>query len=157
MPDPPGPVLELDRLTTSFRAGNEWHPAVRDVSLALMPDETLALVGESGSGKSVTALSIMRLIPDANGRITGGRILHDGRDIVTLSESEMRKVRGNRISMIFQEPMTSLNPVLTVGFQVAEALVEHRGMSRRDAMTRAAELLDQVRIPAAARRMKDYP
>ncbi len=157
METPTAPVLELDGLTTSFRVGGAWHPAIRGISLSLMPDETLALVGESGSGKSITALSIMRLIPEASGRIASGRILYDGRDLATLSEAQMRRIRGNRISMIFQEPMTSLNPVLTVGFQVAEALIQHRGLSRGAAMKRAAELLEQVRIPSASRRLNDYP
>ena len=127
------PLLEVDNLVTTFRTGGGWHAAVRNVSFDVAPNETLAIVGESGCGKSVTALSVMRLIPTANGRIEGGHIRFAGRDLVALDDEEMRKVRGDRISMIFQEPMTSLNPVLTVGFQVAEALRYHRDMGRREA------------------------
>ncbi|HZS85139.1 MAG TPA: ABC transporter ATP-binding protein [Stellaceae bacterium] len=151
------PLLELDGLVTEFRTGGAWHAALRGVSFALARNETLALVGESGCGKSVTALSIMGLLPPANSRIAAGRIRFAGRDLVGLSEEAMRKLRGNEISMIFQEPMTSLNPVLTVGFQVAESLRYHRGMEGQAARRAALELLDQVKIPAAAQRFDDYP
>ena len=151
------PLLEVDNLVTTFRTGGGWHAAVRNVSFDVAPNETLAIVGESGCGKSVTALSVMRLIPTANGRIEGGHIRFAGRDLVALDDEEMRKVRGDRISMIFQEPMTSLNPVLTVGFQVAEALRYHRDMGRREADAHALELLDQVKIPSARQRFADYP
>jgi peptide/nickel transport system ATP-binding protein len=151
------PIIEVEGLVTSFRTGGGWHPAVRNVSFAVNHDETLAIVGESGCGKSVTALSIMRLVPPANGRVTGGHIRFAGRDLVALGEEEMRTIRGDRISMIFQEPMTSLNPVLTVGFQVAEALRYHRDMGRRASDAAALELLDQVKIPSARQRFADYP
>src|ERR1035437_4051337 len=108
------PILAVENLVTAFRIGGGWHPAVRDVSFGVQHNQTLAIVGESGCGKSVTALSIMGLVPPANGRVSSGHIRFAGRDLVTLDEEEMRKIRGNRISMIFQEPMTSLNPVLTV-------------------------------------------
>ena len=119
--------------------------------------ETLGIVGESGCGKSITALSVMRLVPDPPGRIIGGRVTLDGRDLLDLDESEMRLVRGNDISMIFQEPMTSLNPVLTIGYQIAEALILHRDMSRQQALVRAVEMLDMMRIPEAAQRAREYP
>src|SRR6516165_5973678 len=140
-------LLAVSNLTTAFRSEGVWRPVVRDVSFEIGARETLAIVGESGSGKSVTALSIMRLIPTVNGRIAG-RIALEGRDLLALPEEEMRAVRGNRISMIFQEPMTSLNPVLTIGFQIAEALVYHRGLSRHQAEAEALRILDRVRIPA---------
>jgi len=151
------PIIAVENLVTAFRIGGGWHPAVRDVSFAVQHNETLAIVGESGCGKSVTALSIMGLVPPANGRISGGHIRFAAQDLVTLDEEEMRKIRGDRISMIFQEPMTSLNPVLTVGFQVAEALSYHRDMGRREADAAALELLDQVKIPSARARFADYP
>jgi len=150
------PVISVRHLRTSFRVEGQWRPAVDDVSFDVAPNETVAIVGESGSGKSVTALSIMRLIPQANGRIEG-EISLKGRDLRALPESEMRKVRGDEIAMIFQEPMTSLNPVLTVGFQVAEALRYHRGMDRTAADREALEILEQVRIPSAKSRFLDYP
>jgi peptide/nickel transport system ATP-binding protein len=153
----PAPALVVDGLTTEFRIEGRWYPAVRDVSFSLARNETLALVGESGCGKSITALSMMRLVPKANGRISAGRVLLDGRDLVRLSEVEMEKIRGNAISMIFQEPMTSLNPVLPIGFQVAEALRYHTEASPEEARTRALGLLELVKIPSAARRYDDYP
>ncbi|BBK44511.1 dipeptide/oligopeptide/nickel ABC transporter ATP-binding protein [Allostella vacuolata] len=151
------PVLDVQGLTTEFRVHGEWHAAVRGVSFQLARGETLAIVGESGCGKSITALSVMRLVPQGAGRIASGRVLLEGRDLVPLSEPEMEKVRGNRVSMIFQEPMTSLNPVLTVGFQVAESLHYHRGLGRAEARRTALALFDQVKIPSAARRFDDYP
>jgi peptide/nickel transport system ATP-binding protein len=151
------PILAVENLVTAFRTGGGWHPAVRDVSFAVQRNETLAIVGESGCGKSVTALSIMGLVPPANGRVAGGHIRFAGRDLVGLDEEEMRKIRGDRISMIFQEPMTSLNPVLTIGFQIAEALHYHRDMGRGEANAAALELLDQVKIPSARQRFADYP
>ena len=151
------PILAVENLVTEFRTGGGWHPAVRDVSFAVQHNETLAIVGESGCGKSVTALSIMGLVPPANGRIAGGHIRFAELDLVTLDEEELRRIRGDRISMIFQEPMTSLNPVLTVGFQVAEALSYHRDMGRREADAAALGLLDQVKIPSARARFADYP
>ncbi|WP_342364227.1 ABC transporter ATP-binding protein [Terrarubrum flagellatum] len=150
------PVLSIEHLTTSFRIGGEWRAAVDDVSFAIGPRETVAVVGESGSGKSVTALSIMRLVSPTNGKIEG-RIALEGQDLVSLPEAEMRKVRGNRIAMIFQEPMTSLNPVLPVGFQICEALRFHRDLNASEAEAEALRLLDRVRIPAAKQRFRDYP
>jgi peptide/nickel transport system ATP-binding protein len=150
------PVISVRRLRTSFRVEGRWRPAVDDVSFDVAPNETVAIVGESGSGKSVTALSIMRLIPQANGRVEG-EIRFKGRDLLALPESAMRRVRGDDISMIFQEPMTSLNPVLTVGFQVSEALRYHRGLDRAEADRMALGILEQVRIPSARSRFHDYP
>src|SRR5260221_2510201 len=114
------PILAVENLVTSFRTGGGWHPAVRDVSFVVQRNETLAIIGESGCGKSVTALSIMRLVPQGNRRIASGHIRFAGRDLVDLPDEEMRKIRGDRLSTIFHEPMTSLNPVLTIGFQIAE-------------------------------------
>jgi peptide/nickel transport system ATP-binding protein len=151
------PILEIGGLVTSFRTGGAWHAAVNGVSFSLARNETLALVGESGCGKSVTALSILGLLPPANGRISSGHIRFAGRDLVGLPDEEMRKIRGNEISMIFQEPMTSLNPVLTIGFQIAESLRYHRDMNRGAAAKEALALLDQVKIPGAAQRFNDYP
>jgi peptide/nickel transport system ATP-binding protein len=153
----PAPALAVNGLTTEFRIGGRWYAAIRDVSFSLARNETLALVGESGCGKSITALSIMGLVPKANGRISAGRVLLDGRDLVGLDEREMEKIRGNAISMIFQEPMTSLNPVLPIGFQVAEALRYHTAVSNGQARARALALLEHVKIPSAARRFDDYP
>jgi len=149
-------VLSVRDLTTSFRVDGVWRPVVRGLSFDVQPRETVAIVGESGSGKSVTALSIMRLVPEVNGRIEG-QVFLDGRDCIGLTEGEMRAVRGNEISMIFQEPMTSLNPVLTIGFQIAETLRYHRGLDQRAANAEALRILDTVRIPAAASRFSEYP
>jgi peptide/nickel transport system ATP-binding protein len=134
----------------------QWIPVVRNVSFDVAAKETVAIVGESGSGKSVTALSVMRLIPQENGRIQGS-IKLAGRDLLTLPEQAMQDVRGNEVAMIFQEPMTSLNPVLTIGFQIAEALIYHRGMSRSAAEAETIRLLEKVRIPAAKSRFHEYP
>ena len=150
-------VLDVRKLTTSFRIAGKWHAAVRDVSFALRRNETLALVGESGCGKSVTALSVLGLVPTQNGRVEAERIQFDGRNLQELTEEEMREIRGNGISMIFQEPMTALNPVLTIGYQVAEALLYHRKVNKREANKLALELLDQVKIPSASSRFKEYP
>jgi oligopeptide/dipeptide ABC transporter ATP-binding protein len=152
----PAPLV-VEGLTTSIRIGGRWFDAVRDVSFAVESRETLALVGESGCGKSLTALSIMGLLPAGVGRVSGGRIIVDGLDATAASEARRQAMRGERIGMIFQEPMTSLNPVLPVGFQIAETLIEHRGMSRRQALARALELMELVRIPAAAERLNAYP
>jgi peptide/nickel transport system ATP-binding protein len=150
------PVLSVRDLTVSFRADGAWRPVVRDLSFEVAERETLAVVGESGSGKSVTALSVMRLLPAAQSRVEG-EIALDGRALPALPEAEMRRVRGNAIAMIFQEPMTSLNPVLTVGFQVAEALIHHRGLARAAAEAEALRLFERVRIPAAKSRFHEYP
>jgi peptide/nickel transport system ATP-binding protein len=149
-------LLEVDDLRTHFFTRDGVVRAVDGVSFGIAPGETLALVGESGCGKSVTSLSVMRLIASP-GRVVSGSIRFDGRDLLGLSEPAMRKVRGNEISMIFQEPMTSLNPVLTIGRQIAEALVLHRGMARGEANERAIEMLRLVHIPEAARRAAEYP
>jgi ABC-type dipeptide/oligopeptide/nickel transport system ATPase component len=150
------PLLDVQDLTVVFESARAALTAVDQVSFQMMAGETLGLVGESGSGKSVTAFSILRLV-QAPGRITGGRIMFEGRDLLTLSESEMREVRGARISLIFQEPMTALNPVMRVGDQIAEALTVHRLADAREAKARAVELLDAVRIADPARRVRDYP
>ncbi|MEP6971296.1 MAG: ABC transporter ATP-binding protein, partial [Betaproteobacteria bacterium] len=152
----PVPVLEVRNLSTAFRVDGVWSPVVKDISFEIGPRETVAIVGESGSGKSVTALSIMGLLPPANSRATG-EILLEGRDLLKLPESEMRHVRGNLISMIFQEPMTSLNPVLTLGFQIAEALIYHRNLDRTQAKAETLRILERVRIPSAASRLNEYP
>ncbi|WP_027529378.1 ABC transporter ATP-binding protein [Bradyrhizobium sp. WSM3983] len=150
------PVLSVSGLTTSFMRERQSIPVVRDVSFEIAPRETVAIVGESGSGKSVTALSIMRLIPKESGR-SEGRIMLSGRDLLTLPEADMKDIRGNDVAMIFQEPMTSLNPVLTIGFQIAEALIQHRGLSRAAAEAETIRLLDRVRIPAAKSRFHEHP
>ena len=150
------PLLSVQRLTTVFDTAGGPLAAVDDVSFDIRPGETLGLVGESGSGKSVTALSLMRLV-QSPGRIAGGRIVFKGRDLLTLDERRMREVRGADISLIFQEPMTALNPVFTIGDQVAETLLVHGRASRRDARKQAIDLLAAVRIPDAQSRMRDYP
>ncbi|MFI5022803.1 MAG: ABC transporter ATP-binding protein [Alphaproteobacteria bacterium] len=150
-------VLEVTALETVFFTRHGMVKAVDNVSFSLRAGETLAIVGESGCGKSMTALSIMRLVPDPPGRIVGGAIKLAGRDLLQLGEREMRAVRGNEISMIFQEPMTSLNPVLTVGRQIAEALRLHQDLSRSAALGRAVEMLRLVRIPEPAARAREYP
>ena len=151
------PVLELRDLRTEFRVGGAWHAAVREVSLQVSANETLAVVGESGSGKSVTALSVLRLLPESAARHGGGQILLDGVDLTMLSEKQMTKLRGEAIAMIFQEPMTSLNPTMTVGDQISEAIQQHRHLSRKEARRLALEVLEEVKIPAAAKRFDDYP
>ena len=150
-------ALEVKDLQTWFYTRQGIVKAVDGVSFNLRKGETLGIVGESGCGKSITALSVMRLVPDPPGRIIGGRVTLDGRDLLGLDEAEMRLVRGNDISMIFQEPMTSLNPVLTVGYQIAEALILHRDLSRAQALSRAVEMLDMMRIPEPAQRAREYP
>jgi peptide/nickel transport system ATP-binding protein len=151
------PVLRVEDLDVRFHTANGTARAVSGVSFDLWPGETLAIVGESGCGKSVTAMSVLRLIPSPPGEIAGGRILLHDRDLRDMSDSEMRRVRGNEISMIFQEPMTALNPVLTIGYQIAEALIRHEGLDKQAARKRTVELLDFVRIPEPARRVSEYP
>ncbi|MCU0562155.1 MAG: ABC transporter ATP-binding protein [Desulfobacterales bacterium] len=151
------PVLQLVGLETQFRTRRGVVNAVDGLDLELYPGETFGLVGESGCGKSVTALSILRLLPRPAGRIAAGRILFDGRDLAAASEAEIRRIRGNRISMIFQEPMSSLNPVYTIGFQIEEVLRRHRGMNRAGARSEAARLLGLVGMPEPALRLDDYP
>ena len=150
-------LLEVRGLTTHFFTQEGVVKAVDGVSFDLEEGEILGLVGESGCGKSVTALSIMRLIPDPPGRTVRGQVIFEGQDMLKLSGSKMRNIRGNRIAMVFQEPMTSLNPVLTVGRQLTETLELHLKMGRSQAGDRARELLSMVGIPDAARRFKDYP
>ena len=152
-----GPLLEVDELKTWFFTRDGVVRAVDGVSISVARGETLALVGESGCGKSVTSLSILRLIASPPGRTVAGRVVFEGCDLLGLSEPEMRKIRGDAISMIFQEPMTSLNPVLTIGHQIAEVLLLHRGLSREAATRRAVEMLRLVRIPEPARRVAEYP
>ncbi len=150
------PILTVSNLTTSFRVEGQWKSVVRNISFDIKPKETLAVVGESGSGKSVTALSIMRLTPPQSSKIEGS-IKLNGKELLTLPDADMRHIRGNEIAMIFQEPMTSLNPVLTIGFQIAEALILHRGLSRSEAEAETIRLLEKVRIPAAKSRFHEYP
>jgi oligopeptide/dipeptide ABC transporter ATP-binding protein len=151
------PLLQVRDLSTWFHAGRIVARAVDGVSFDVMPHETVGLVGESGCGKSVTSLSILRLI-ERPGRIEpGSRIEFEGRDLLTLDDRAIRDIRGNRISMIFQEPMTSLNPVFTVGDQVAEVARVHSGASRREAWDRAVDMLQQVGVPAPAERAREYP
>ncbi len=155
---PPGEiVLDVQSLRTEFRTPLGMLRAVDDVSFTVRRGETLCVVGESGCGKSVTALSLLRLVPDPPGRITGGRVLFRGQDLLALPEPAMEAIRGDRISMIFQEPMTSLNPLLNIGRQVGEAIAVHQGLSRAQAMARAVEMLQRVAIPDAARRAVAYP
>ncbi len=151
------PLLEVKNLTTRFRTERGELTAVDDVSFSLAAGQTLAIVGESGSGKSVTAMSLMRLIPDPPGRITGGQILFEGQDLLKLSDAQMRGIRGDRIAMIFQEPMSSLNPSLTVGMQIAEPVNLHRKLPWAKAYEVAKGLLEKVRIPDAASRLKTWP
>ena len=150
------PVLEVRGLRTEFRIGGAWRAAVDDLSLAIDREETLALVGESGIGKSVTALSIMGLVPPP-GRVAAGRIALEGEELAGRPEAELERLRGDRVAMIFQDPMTSLNPVMTVGAQIAEGLRIHRGLSRGEARGRARGLLEEVRMPGAAQRLDEYP
>jgi len=150
-------ALDVRDLQTWFYTRQGIVKAVDGVSFALRKGETLGIVGESGCGKSITALSVMRLVPDPPGRIIGGQVRLGGRNLLDLDAAEMRLVRGNEISMIFQEPMTSLNPVLTVGYQIAEALILHRDMRRSEALSRAVEMLDMMRIPEPAQRAGEYP
>ena len=151
------PVLEVRDLRTYFHTEEGVARAVDGVSFAVGRGQTLGLVGESGCGKSVSAFSIMRLVPDPPGRIEAGQILLKGRDLLALDEEQMRRVRGDDIAMIFQEPMTSLNPVLTCGFQIAEAVVLHQQVPKQEAAARAVEMLERVGIPAPEQRSGEYP
>jgi len=151
------PLLSVRDLRTYFYTDEGVVKAVDGLSYDLHEGETLGIVGESGSGKSVHALSILRLIPSPPGKIVSGQILFRGQDLLRLSEEQMRQIRGNRIAMIFQEPMTSLNPVLTVGEQIAEAVMLHQKLDRRAAWDRAVEMLEKVKIPSARERARDYP
>src|SRR5262245_61186874 len=151
------PLLAVHDLRTEFATQDGVVHAVNGISYVLREGESLGLVGESGCGKSVSALSLMRLIPSPPGRVVGGEVLFNGRDLLKLNDEEMRRIRGNDIAMIFQDPMTSLNPVLTIGRQIGEALELHKGMDRRAARNRTIELLELVGIPSARTRVDDYP
>jgi peptide/nickel transport system ATP-binding protein len=153
----PAPLLEIEGLKTHFFTRDGIVRAVDGISFAIAPGETLAVVGESGCGKSVTSLSVLRLIASPPGRIVEGRIRFEGQDLLQLSERKMRSIRGNEISMIFQEPMTSLNPVLTIGRQITETLTVHRGLTHKAAEVRAIEMLRLVGIPEPAQRIAQYP
>jgi peptide/nickel transport system ATP-binding protein len=155
----PVPILEVDNLQTHFSSPSGVVKAVDGISFTVEKGKTLGLVGESGCGKSVTAMSILRLV-SSPGRIVGGRVLFEGRDLASMSESELRQVRGARISMVFQEPMTALNPVLTVGAQIAEAVLAHQEtsrVSRGEAWARAVDAMKEVAIPDPVERARDYP
>ncbi|UJW77219.1 ABC transporter ATP-binding protein [Rhizobium sp. SL42] len=149
-------VLSVEGLTTSFLVDGVWRPVVRNISFYVKPGETVAIVGESGSGKSVTSLSIMRLVARDQSRVEG-RVLLNGRDILALSEKDMQKVRGNEAAMIFQEPMTSLNPIFTIGRQISEVLTRHKGLSKAEARAETIRMLEKVRIPNAGDRFDEYP
>ena len=151
------PLLEVKGLRTEFRSGGSVFAAVDGVSFTLQPGETLGIVGESGCGKSVTSLSIMRLVPNPPGRVAAGEIRFEGRNLLDLPEAEMQAVRGDAISMIFQEPMTSLNPVQTVGDQIVEAIRLHRPVGVAEARARAVEMLRLVKIPSPETRLDEYP
>jgi peptide/nickel transport system ATP-binding protein len=150
-------VLQVRDLETHFFTRSGSLPAVKGVSFSLHAGETLGLVGESGCGKSATAMSMLRLIPPRAGKVTGGSVIYAGHDLLRLGEAAMRRVRGKDISMIFQEPMTALNPVLTVGYQIAETMRMHNEISAQEAMARAVEMLSLVQVPDAERRIHEYP
>lgn len=154
---PSRPLLQVRDLEVTFRVEDGLARAVDGVSFDLEAGEVVGIVGESGSGKSVTALSILRLIPDPPGRISRGRILLDGVDLLSLPYDKMRQIRGNEIAMIFQEPMTALNPVFSIGMQVREAVLTHAKVSKVEATDRAVQMLEKVGIPSARRRLHDYP
>lgn len=151
------PLLQVDNLQTHFFTSAGIVKAVRGVSFHVNQGETVGVVGESGSGKSVTALSLMRLVPNPSGRIVGGSIVLDGQDILRLPPRELREVRGGRMSMVFQDPFSSLNPTMTLGTQVAEAILAHQKVSKREAMERTLELFKAVRMPSPEIRLKQYP
>jgi len=150
-------AMEVDGLKTYFFTRQGIVKAVDDVSFYLKKGETLGIVGESGCGKSITALSVMRLVPDPPGKTVAGSVKLDGRDLLELSAAEMREVRGNEMSMIFQEPMTALNPVFRIGHQISEALILHQGMDKEQALERSVEMLDLVKIPESRQRVNEYP
>jgi peptide/nickel transport system ATP-binding protein len=155
--DAAAPLLVVENLRTVFDLRHGEVKAVDGVSFSLKPHETLAIVGESGCGKSITALSLMRLVPEPPGRIAGGRVVLEGRDLLGLDEEAMRGVRGKDVAMIFQEPMTSLNPVLTIGSQIAEVVLLHEKVSRKQAWAKAVDMLRLTRIPAPEQRAHEYP
>ena len=151
------PLLAVDNLKTQFFTQDGVVKAVNGVSFRLMPGETLGIVGESGCGKSITAMSLMRLIPTPPGKIVDGTVIFQGKDILKMSDEQIRSIRGNEIAMVFQDPMTSLNPVLTVNRQISESLELHKGMSKAESLARAVELLKMVGIPNAEQRVDQYP
>jgi oligopeptide/dipeptide ABC transporter ATP-binding protein len=151
------PLLAVDNLSVEFRSGHRWEPAVRDVSFSVAPGETLCIVGESGSGKSVSTLSVMGLLPERTARRSSGTIQFDGRALENLTDAEMTAIRGRDIGMIFQEPMTSLNPAMRIGTQLAEVVRRHAGASRSEGRRQALEMLQRVRIPDAVNRLDAYP
>ena len=151
------PLLVVNNLQTFFFGEGRIVKAVDGITYSLNPGETVGIVGESGSGKSVSSLSVMRLIDSPPGRIVGGEIRFDGDDVLTMTDEEMRDLRGNKISMIFQEPLTSLNPVFSIGDQIMEPLILHQGLNRRDARDRAVEMLQLVGVPSPGERVKAYP
>ena len=157
MSDEPDNILEVDKLITSFETESGLLRAVDQVSFTVPRGKTLGIVGESGCGKSVTAMSLVRLLPQPAGKILGGHVHFQGRDLIRASNREMRKIRGGQIGVIFQEPMAALNPVHRIGRQVAEVFRIHKKLSKRDAWAAATEMLDMVRIPAPEKRMMDYP
>ena len=150
-------LLEVNNLTTHFFTQDGVVKAVDGISYNVHEGEVVGIVGESGCGKSVGAMSIMKIIPNPPGRIVDGSVTFEGEDLVNMDESRMREIRGNRIAMVFQEPMTSLNPVLTIGRQLTETLELHQGLKGEDALDKAEELLNRVGIPEARQRLKDYP
>ncbi len=151
------PVLDVKQLKTSFFSSDGEIPAVDEISFSVRKGEILGIVGESGCGKSVTSLSIMKLIPQPPGKITGGEILLNGEDLVAASESRMREIRGNEVAMIFQEPMTSLNPLFTIGSQLVEGITIHKKIKKKEAASQAVEMLKLVGLPRAEQIMKEYP
>ncbi|MEE2802867.1 MAG: ABC transporter ATP-binding protein [Pseudomonadota bacterium] len=151
------PLLRVRNLTVEFEIREGVVPVIDDLSFELAAGETLSLVGESGCGKSMTALALIGLIPSPPGRVSAGSIDLAGEDLLQATDSRMREIRGNEISMVFQEPMTSLNPVFTIGEQIAETLRRHQGLSRRQAQAQAVQMLDEVQIPVPAQRANDYP
>ena len=150
-------LLEIQGLKTHFKTDDGWLHAVDGVDLSVDRRETVCVVGESGCGKSVAAMTVLKLVPMPPGRIVAGRVMWQGRDLVPLPADEMRKIRAKEIAIVFQEPMTSLNPVFSVGEQIAEVLRLHEGLSRKDALERAVQMLRRVRIPTPERRVHDYP
>ena len=150
-------LLQIKDLSVEFKTDDGIVNAVKGISFDIPKGKTVGLVGESGSGKSVTSLAVMKLIPNPPGRITSGQMLFNGQDLVKKTEDQMRKIRGNNISMIFQEPMTSLNPVFTVGDQICETLMLHQNLNKAEALNKAVKLLEQVGIPDPENRIKSYP
>lgn len=150
-------ILNVENLSTAFRLRSGWYPATTDITFSLSPNETLAVVGESGCGKSVTAYSLMGLLPVHGSRIDSGTAQFKGEDLLTMPPERLREIRGSSMTMIFQEPMSSLNPVLTVGSQIAEVVYYHKGVGKAAARQRSLELMDMVKIPAPENRYNDYP